>query len=331
MPRKRGQRGLDIHEMTKVQQAQGILQELGMPSKQSNNRSALTLLALLDLPPDAPWSQAFEPLKGVTEVMEFIAKHYGKKYAPNTRETIRRETLHQFVQAGLVEINPDDPKRPTNSPKVVYKVNNAAVQLFRTFGTYEWSERLSLYLAKAPKLREQYAQAREIHKLPVTLALGESIELSPGGQNELIKLVVEQFCSMFTPGGDVLYLGDAGKKWIIFRTEKFSELGVQVDTHGKMPDVVVHHIEKDWLVLIEAVTSHGPVNPKRRAELRELFKGSRAGLVYVTAFMDRRSMSKYLPEISWETEVWVAEDPTHLIHFNGVRFLGPYESKEATG
>ncbi|MBS3919592.1 MAG: hypothetical protein KG012_11985 [Deltaproteobacteria bacterium] len=103
------------------------------------------------------------------------------------------------------------------------------------------------------------------------------------------------------------------------------QLGVKIEEHGKMPDVVVHHVEKNWLVLIEAVTSHGPVNPKRRQELKELFAGSSAGLVFVTAFIDRRAMLKYLNDISWETEVWIAESPTHLIHFNGERFLGPYE------
>jgi hypothetical protein len=91
-----------------------------------------------------------------------------------------------------------------------------------------------------------------------------------------------------------------------------------------MPDVVVFHRSKGWLVLIEAVTSHGPVNPKRHHELQELFANSRVGLVFVTAFLDRKGLNKYLGDIAWETEVWVAESPTHLIHFNGERFLGPY-------
>jgi hypothetical protein len=102
-------------------------------------------------------------------------------------------------------------------------------------------------------------------------------------------------------------------------------LGIAIEAHGKMPDVVVYVEKKNWLVLIEAVTSHGPVNPKRRGELKALFKGCRAGLVFVTAFLGRHAMMKYLNDISWETEVWVAEAPTHLIHFNGERFLGPYE------
>jgi len=165
MPKKRGskkqgQRGFD--RQTKIAQARSILKELGMPPAQSNERSALTLLALLALPPDAPWSQAFEPLKGVTELMEFIDRHYRKPYAPNSRETIRRFTLHQFVDSGLVERNPDKPDRAVNSPDTVYKVNNAAVQLLRAYGTDEWPERLRAYLEKAPMLRETYARARKM-------------------------------------------------------------------------------------------------------------------------------------------------------------------------
>ncbi len=301
-----------------------------MPPAQSNERSALTLLALLDLKPETPWSQASNPLRGVTQLMDYMAEHYGKQYAPNSRETVRRFTLHQFLQAGLVELNPDNPNRPTNSPDNVYQVQPVVLDLLRTFGTAEWETRLRTYLDKAVTLREQYAQAREMRKIPVITAAGEVLTLSPGGQNELIKDVVEEFCPRFTPNGVVLYVGDTQAKWAKFEEQALTALGVQVDTHGKMPDLVIHYREKDWLVLVEAVTSHGPVDPKRRAELKELFKGSRAGLVFVTAFKSRRAMTEYLSDISWESEVWVADAPEHLIHFNGERFLGPYEEK-ATG
>ena len=122
-----------------------------------------------------------------------------------------------------------------------------------------------------------------------------------------------------------MYVGDTETKWAYFDSDALEELAIEIEEHGKMPDVVVNHVEKNWLVLIEAVTSHGPVNPKRRQELKKLFAGSKVGIVYVTAFLDRKAMMKYLDEISWETEVWIAETPTHLIHFNGERFLGPYE------
>lgn len=122
----------------------------------------------------------------------------------------------------------------------------------------------------------------------------------------------------------VLYVGDTGKKWRYFDAAALSQLGVNVDSHGKMPDVVLSYTAKNWLLLVEAVTSHGPVDGKRHTELAELFAGSTAGLVYVTAFPNRTVMSRYLGAIAWETDVWVADAPSHLIHFNGERFLGPY-------
>jgi hypothetical protein len=174
-------------------------------------------------------------------------------------------------------------------------------------------------------LTKLYEREREIQRLPVKLADGQEIKLSPGGQNILVKKIVEDFCALFTPGGQIIYVGDTQLKWSFYDAKSLEAIGVKIDEHGKMPDIVVHHIKKSWLVLIEAVTSHGPVNPKRRQELKELFSGSSAGLVFVTAFIDRHAMLKYLNDISWETEVWVADSPTHLIHFNGERFLGPYE------
>jgi adenine-specific DNA-methyltransferase len=160
--------------------------------------------------------------------------------------------------------------------------------------------------------------------IPITLPDGQAIQLSSGGQNILIKDILESFCPRFTPGGVVLYIGDAGDKFIINETQRFREMGIELDPHGKMPDVVVYHTQQDWLVLIEAVTSHGPVNLKRHNELKQLFQLSCKGLVFVTAFPSRREMTRYLAEISWETEVWVADQPDHMIHFNGERFLGPY-------
>lgn len=308
-----------IHEAIKV------LEELGFPRQQLNERSALTLLSLLDLKPTACWADARAPLIGITPMMEFFAEQYARHYAPNTRETVRRQTVHQFVQAGLAVSNPDKPSRPPNSPKAVYQIEPSALKLLHTFGTLEWPTRLCEYLASVDTLKRLYAREREAVKIPVILQNGARIQLSPGGQNVLVKRILDDFCPLFTPGGRVIYVGDAEQKWAYFDSASLRALGVEVEEHGKMPDVIVHHTSKDWLVLIEAVTSHGPVNPKRRLELRKLFVGSKAGIVYVTAFMDRRTMVRYLDEISWETEVWIAESPTHLIHFNGERFLGPYE------
>jgi type II restriction enzyme len=309
----------------KIQEALEIIIALGLPRQQQNERSALTLLSLLDLKPADGWQDATNPLIGITPMMEFFEKNYGKRYAPNTRETVRRQTVHQFMQAALIVPNPDKPSRPTNSPKAVYQIEPSALKLLREYGKRGWKKRLQAYLQTVESLNKLYARERDIERIPVTLANGQALRLSPGGHNALVKKIIDEFCPIFTPGGRMVYVGDTGEKWAYFDAAILQELGVKIEEHGKMPDVVVHHVERNWLVLIEAVTSHGPVNPKRHQELKSLFAGSKSGLVFVTAFHDRHKMMKYLDDISWETEVWVAESPTHLIHFNGERFLGPYE------
>jgi hypothetical protein len=150
------------------------------------------------------------------------------------------------------------------------------------------------------------------------------VTISPGGQNPLIKQIIEEFCPRFVPGATVVYIGDAENKFLHLEAAYLEDLGVMIAPSAKMPDVVAHDTKRNWLLLVEAVTSAGAVDSKRRNELKELFKGYKAGLVFVTAFETRRAMQSFLPLISWETEVWVAEDPDHLIHFDGERFLGPY-------
>ncbi len=313
-----------IRMRQRVDEALAVLRDLGFPRPQQNERSALTLLALLDLPPDRSWFAAADPLCGITPMMEFFAQHYGKQYKPNTRETVRRQTVHQFLEAGIIVANPDDPSRPVNSPKAVYQIEQAALDLLRTYGTEQWKQHLSAYLASAETLKRRYAQEREMRRIPVRISAGKTLRLSPGGQNVLIKQIIDEFAARFTPDGEVLYVGDTDEKFAFFAEGRLRELGVMVDTHGKMPDVIIYHTAKNWLVLIEAVTSHGPIDPKRHNELGELFRFATVGLVYVTAFLTRQAMKEYLTAISWETEVWVADAPDHLIHFNGERFLGPY-------
>lgn len=303
-----------------------ILADLGLPRAQRNDRSALTLLALVDLTPDRAWPDASAPLMGITPVMDWIRDHYGKTYAPNTRETFRRQTMHQFVQAGIALYNPDKPDRAVNSPHAVYQVSPEALALLRVYGTAQWDTALAAHLEQWKTLAERYARERTMTMIPVETPKG-TVQLSPGDHSELIRAIVEDFGPRFAPGSMLIYAGDTGDKAGYFDRERLADLGVKVDRHGKMPDVVLHYVERDWLLLIEAVTSHGPVDAKRHEELMKLFAESRTGLVYVTAFPSRPTLSRYLAEIAWETEVWCADASTHLIHFNGVRFLGPYTTE----
>lgn len=309
----------------RVSEALTILKALGVPREQQNERSALTLLALLGMAPRRPWSEVEAPLLGITEMMAVFRDGFGKKYAPNTRETVRRFTVHQFVQMGFVVANPDDPRRPVNSPDTRYQITPTLLKLARTYGASAWSKSLANFLKTADALKKLRSRERDSVLVSVALPNGKELRLTAGGQNELVKKIVEEFCPRFTPGGVLAYVGDTGDKQRHLEAGYLERLGVEMDEHGKMPDVVVHFMEKNWLVLIEAVTSHGPIGLKRHNELKAIFGTSRAGLVFVTAFLTRRAMTKYLADIAWETEVWIAEAPSHIIHFNGERFLGPYE------
>jgi hypothetical protein len=308
----------------KIDQALQIIKSLGLPREQHNDRSALSLLALLKLTAEKDWKDAESPLIGITPIMDFARQHYGKEYAPNTRETFRRQTMHQFVDAGIARYNPDEPSRPVNSPKAVYQIAPDALALIKVFGTAAWGAALYKYVSISQSLAIRYAKEREQQKLPVRLKNGLEFQVSPGEHSELIKAIIEEFAPRFTPGSRLIYAGDTGEKWGYFDMEELAALGVKVDSHGKMPDVILYWPENNWLILVESVTSHGPVNPKRHAELSRLFESSTAGIVYVTAFPNRSTMGKYLGDIAWETEVWVADSPSHMIHFNGERFLGPY-------
>ena len=308
----------------RVEDARIVLETLGMDAERSNERSALVLLALLRLTPSESWGEAAHPMLGTRAIMDFIRDEYGKDYAPNTRETVRRFTLHQFVEAQLVVQNPDQPQRPVNSPKWNYQITVEALDVLRTYDTDEWPTAVDRYLVRLPGLKARYAAAREMDRIPLTLPDGSVFTLTPGGQNVLLKAMVEDFCQRFTPGGQVLYIGDAGDKWALFELDTLASLNVEVDEHGKMPDLVIYLPDRNWLVLLEAASSHGPVDSKRQAELAELFAESTAGLVYVSCFPDRVEFRKYVDKIAWESEVWCADHPTHMIHYNGERFLGPY-------
>jgi hypothetical protein len=260
--------------------------------------------------------------------MAWMRDHYAKDYAANSRETIRRQTIHQFEQARLVDRNPDDPTRPTNSGDTVYQLTEGAAEVLKMFGGARFARVCEKFIQRHGSLSAAYDRARTMVKVPVTLPDGSKVEMSPGLHNELQRLVIEQFSPRFAQGAVVVYLGDAADKRLVIATDILRQLRVPEMNHDKLPDVVLFDRGRNWLFLIEAVTSHGPVSAKRHVELEAMLKDCPAGRVYVTAFMDFSAFKKYASEIVWESEVWIAEFPDHMIHFNGDKFLGPYPQRE---
>lgn len=310
--------------MPEIAEAQQILAALGMPAAQQNEMAALTLFALCGLKPEEGWAEAKRQSLTVSKgIMAFIQTYYGRAYAPNTRETFRRQVLHQFVQGRIADYNPDNPSLPTNSPKAHYAISQAALEVIHTFGTEHWKKELQEFKTKFGSLLNVYQSSRQTSGIPVNLPDGTILHLSPGEHNQLQAQVIEQFGPRFASTSVVLYLGDTADKDLYTGTEELAKLGIAISEHSKLPDVILYLSARNWLYLIEVVTSHGPMTPKRIIELNEWLADCPAGKIFVTAFPSFAEFRKHLRDIAWDTEVWIAEAPEHLIHFNGDRFLGP--------
>lgn len=311
--------------MGKIQEAQRILRDLGLPPAQQNEISALTLLALCNLSETTSWLNVSQQPLTVHNMMGFVGRHYGRTYAENTREVVRRQVIHQFEQARIVDRNPDEHTRPTNSPHTCYGLTDDALKVLAQFGTHTWEEAVAHFLAQHGALWEHYQQSRQAMALPLKLADGSQLYLTPGKHNELQIAVIEKFGPRYAANATVLYLGDAANKFLIYEREKLEQLGMPITAHDKLPDIILYHEAKNWLYLIEAVTSHGPVSHKRRYELEKLLKQCTAKRVYLSAFLNFAEFKRHTPQIAWETEVWIAEIPEHMIHYNGEKFLGPHQ------
>lgn len=314
-----------IH-MGKIEQAQEILLALGLPSAQQNEMSALTLLVLAQLSEDMAWGEAQPKAMRVHDILGEIKIRYQREYAENTRETIRRQALHQFEQAGLVIRNPNNPALATNSPRTHYTLTDMALAVIRSYQTENWPAARNDFLNSRGSLIETYLKSVEQNRVPIQIADGTQYHLSPGKHNQLQAKVIEEFGSRFAPGSRLLYLGDTARKALIFDLDGFQKLNLAPTVHGKLPDVVLYDETHNRLFLIEAVTSHGPVSPKRKCELEAMFAACTAERVYLSAFLDFKTFNKFAAEIAWETEVWIAQIPNHMIHYNGEKFLRPGEA-----
>ena len=310
--------------MSTVQESQDILRAFEFDRKRTNETSARTLLALAGLDESITWADATNERMGGRYILDWMRGPLRHPIAENSRETIRRFVLHQFVDAGFCLYNDDDPARPTNSSKNNYRLNPEALLTIKLYGTPDFAPAVEEYLAEVGSLTVKYQAARDLARIPVTTPTGEVFTLKGGGQNILIKEMVENFCAYFVPGGEILYVGDADDKLATFERDRLASLGVVVDEHGKMPDLVVYQASSNWLFLMEAASTHGPVDHIRYSELSRMFAGSSSGIIYVSCFPNRSVMRRFLADLAWETEVWLASDPTHMIHLNGDRFLGPY-------
>lgn len=304
--------------MSKFDEAKSILSALNVPAKQQNNMCCCVLLAMANVLEQTPWKKATNGWIRIHDVLVFASDNYNITYAENSRETIRKQAMHHFRNAAFVEDN----GQATNSPNYRYRLTDEMLALIQSYGTDEWSHNLASFHEAHGSLVELYAAKRTMRKMPVKIN-GKDFSFSSGKHNELQKAIIEEFAPRFAPNSECLYVGDTTEKDLVKDIDKLSSLGFEITLHDKMPDVVLYSEEKNWLYFVESVTSVGPMEPKRIKEIEEMTSGVAAGKIYVTAFLDFKAFKKFSETLAWETEVWIADMPDHMIHLNGDKFFGP--------
>lgn len=304
--------------MNKLDEAREILKEIGMPKSQQSDLCAYTLLALLQLEENQKWDKATNEYIRIHDIMEFIKEKYNIVYAENSRETFRKQALHHFRIATIIEDN----AKPTNSPNYRYRVTIEALNLIKSYKTTKWKSEKERYLKKHEKLISIYENKRKLTKMPIIIN-GEEFDFSTGKHNELQKSIIEEFAPRFAQNSIVLYVGDTKDKDLYKDNELLKKLKISIEEHEKLPDVILYQEDKKWVYFIEAVTSVGPISPKRILEINEMTKECNLGKIFITAFIDMKTFKKFAEDLAWETEVWLSEMPDHMIHLNGDKFVGP--------
>ena len=301
-----------------IEETRKFLQTIGMPKSQQADICCYVILAMAGIKPDMLWSEATNEWIRIHDIIQFVNTFYDMSYAENSRETFRKQALHRFRTAALIEDN----GKATNSPNYRYRLTEETVQILRTMETPVWKEAVNRFLCYHEKLIDIYASKKRMTMMPVNIN-GENLKFSTGKHNELQKAIIEEFAPRFAPNSECLYVGDTIEKDLVKNVEKLKELGFEITLHDKMPDVVLYREDKNWIYFVESVTSVGPMDPKRILEITEMTKNVTAGKIFVTAFLDFKTYKKFAEELAWETEVWIAEMPEHMIHLNGDRFMGP--------
>ena len=305
--------------MNKIEEAQLILSQLMIPQKQQNNMCCLVLLALANLTENSHWVDADNRWMRIHDIIMFIDANYGVKYAENSRETIRKQALHHFRNAAIIEDN----STVTNSPNYSYHLTQEFLKLIQSYETSEWNENLLRFGKNHDALLDIYTSKKTFQRIPVIIN-NQNFEFSKGAHNQLQKSILEEFAPRFAPGAECLYVGDTAEKSLYKNDEMLLELGFSITLHDKMPDIVLFSAEKNWLYFIEAVTSVGPMSPSRLIDIRKMTANVSVGRIFITAFPDQDMYRKFIKELAWDTEVWIASEPDHMIHLNGDRFLGPH-------
>ena len=316
----------------RITEALEILELLGVPltglTPRRKEKMAKAFLAVAGLKLKLPWREVKDSSDGhqllSRQVIAAMNSHWGESIADSSYDDIRRKDLALPVAALVVTNSAKNPDANTNDGTRGFALSPAAAKAIRTYGTPAWAKESAEFLQGRQSLAEQLERNRNLARIPVQIKDGLSLTFSPGGHNMLQKQVIESFLPIFGFCAQVLYVGDTANKSLFIDQIGLADLAFFELAHDKLPDVVAYSKTKNWLYLIEVVTTVNPISELRRRTLSLLTAECTAGVIYFTAFADRASYKKFAHDIAWETEVWIADAPEHMIHLNGDKFLGPH-------
>ena len=255
------------------------------------------------------------------EILQFENKNYGESISPGSYDDIRRKDLKLLVLAGIAISSSAFESQATNDGSRGYCLSDEFATLLQAYNTPDWPNALKEYKKNVKNLEEELEQKREVERVPVKLPSGKELILTYGEHNQLQKAIIEQFLAIFGKGSEVLYVGDTKEKLLHKEEERLNELGFFNLDHDELPDVVAYNAEKNLLFLVEAFHCTGQWDKTRLYKVKQKLKNCHANLIFVSAFENIDQFRTKSNDIAWETEVWIADIPEHMIHFNGWKFL----------
>lgn len=303
-----------------------IFKEVGIPLNETPRRLEKMAMACLAV---GNIKSSFQEAKSADDdfflktrdIIDFENEHYGENISSGSYDDIRRKDLLYPVQAGIVLNSSVFDTQATNNPTRGYALNPLFTRLLKSYETPEWETELTAYKEQVKLLKEELERKRDLEKIPVKLPSGINLLLSAGDHNVLQKHIIEDFLPRFGMGAEVLYIGDTSDKFLYKNEIILEQVGFFTLEHEELPDIVAYCEEKNLLFLIEAVHSAGPMDEIRVMKLKEQLKNCTAIPIFVTTFLNKKEFKKWVEKIAWESEVWIADNPEHMIHFNGYKFL----------
>jgi hypothetical protein len=309
-----------------------ILDKLGVPlkgiSQRRIERIAMAFLAVANVQENKDWIKVdTSHALGTREIIRYWNNNFYEEISEGSYDDIRRKDLKLTVLANIIYASAANPNAARNDGTRRFALNPEYASLIKNFGSESWETDIESFLKNKMTLKEQLSDNRNLDKISVVFSSDKTLNFSPGKHNELQKAIIEEFLPRYGYGAEVLYVGDTTNKFLHLESERLKALNFFELSDRELPDVVAYSKQRNWLYLIEAVHSSGVISPIRLLEMKKLTERCQADIIFITAFLDRNTFRQFAPDIAWETEVWIADAPDHIIHFNGEKFLGPYSPK----